>query len=88
MNSCIPSLQKDAQRERPSDFASHAMGYRDYLERNERKNAEIMAYIQNQINRWIAAADGMVQSQNYEEAVALYETLSGYQDMSGKLQVS
>lgn len=81
-------LQKDVQRERPSDFASHAMGYRDYLERNERKNAEIMAYIQNQVNRWIAAADGMVQDQNYEEAVALYEALSGYQDMNGKLQAA
>ncbi len=81
-------LQRDVQRERPSDFASHALGYSDYLERNERKNAEIMAYIQNQINRWIAAADGMVQSQNYEEAVALYEALAGYQDMSGKLQAA
>ncbi|VTR23004.1 Uncharacterised protein [Actinobacillus pleuropneumoniae] len=81
-------LQRDVQREQPAVFAAHAIGYREYLERNERKNAEIMAYIQNEIHRWIAAADAMVQSQNYEEAVALYEALSGYQDMSGKLQAA
>ncbi|GIP00922.1 hypothetical protein J14TS5_60070 [Paenibacillus lautus] len=81
-------LQKDVQRERPSDFVSHAMGYRDYLDRSGLKNATIMEYIQNQIKRWIAVADGMVQSQNYEEAVALYEALSEYQDMSGKLQAA
>ncbi|WP_339268283.1 hypothetical protein NYE54_30270 [Paenibacillus sp. FSL K6-1330] len=81
-------LQKDVQRERPSDFVSHAMGYRDYLDRSGLKNATIMEYIQNQIKRWIATADGMVQSQNYEEAVALYEALSEYQDMNGKLQAA
>ncbi|MBY0165050.1 hypothetical protein H0178_56165 [Cytobacillus firmus] len=81
-------LQRDVQREQPAVFAAHAIGYREYLERNERKNAEIMAYIQNEIHRWIAAADAMVQSQNYEEAVALYGALSGYQDMSGKRQAA
>ncbi|MFE0556221.1 hypothetical protein ACFW1P_09900 [Paenibacillus sp. NPDC058910] len=81
-------LQKDVQRERPSDFVSHAMGYRDYLDRSGLKNATIIEYIQNQIKRWIATADGMVQSQNYEEAVALYEALSEYQDMNGKLQAA
>ncbi|MGG4105062.1 hypothetical protein AAXB25_14135 [Paenibacillus lautus] len=81
-------LQKDVQRERPSDFVSHAMGYRDYLDRSGLKNPTIMEYIQNQIKRWIATADGMVQSQNYEEAVALYEALSEYQDMNGKLQAA
>ncbi|MGG3508431.1 hypothetical protein ABES58_23595 [Paenibacillus lautus] len=81
-------LQKDVRRERPSDFVSHAMGYRDYLDRSGLKNATIMEYIQNQIKRWIATADGMVQSQNYEEAVALYEALSEYQDMNGKLQAA
>ncbi|OME89255.1 MULTISPECIES: hypothetical protein [Paenibacillus] len=81
-------LQKDVQRERPSDFVSHAMGYRDYLDRSGLKNATIMEYIQNQIKRWIATADGMVQSQNYEEAVALYGALSEYQDMNGKLQAA
>ncbi|MGG4346271.1 hypothetical protein [Paenibacillus lautus] len=81
-------LQKDVQRERPSDFVSHAIGYRDYLDRSDLKNATIMEYIQNQMNRWITAADGMVQSQNYEEAVALYEALSGYQDMNSKLQAA
>ncbi|AYB42037.1 hypothetical protein [Paenibacillus lautus] len=81
-------LQRDVQREQPAVFAAHAIGYREYLERNERKNAEIMTYIQNEIHRWIAAADAMVQSQNYEEAVALYGALSGYQDMSGKRQAA
>lgn len=81
-------LQKDVQRERPSDFVSHAMGYRDYLDRSGLKNATIIEYIQNQIKRWIATADGMVQSQNYEEAVALYEALSEYQDMNGKLKAA
>ncbi|MBT2763956.1 hypothetical protein [Paenibacillus sp. ISL-20] len=81
-------LQKDVQRERPSDFISHAMEYRDFLNRSGLKNATIMGYIQNQMNRWIAAADAMVQDQNYEEAVALYEALSGYQDMNSKLQAA
>lgn len=81
-------LQRDVQREQPAVFAAHASVYRKYLERNERKNAEIMAYIQNEINRWVAAADRMVQSQNYEEAIALYAALSGYQDMSGKRQAA
>lgn len=84
----LTMLQKDVQRERPADFVSHAKGYRDYLDRSGLHNATIMEYVQNQINRWIIAADAMVQGQSYEEAIALYEALSGYQDMSNQLQAA
>ncbi|ANA79606.1 hypothetical protein C7121_10050 [Paenibacillus glucanolyticus] len=84
----LAMLQKDAQRERPADFVSHAKGYRDYLNRSNQQNSDMLEYIQNQINRLILAADEMVAEQNYEEAVALYEALSGYQDMSRPLQAA
>lgn len=81
-------LQKDAERDRPADFISHALSYKDYLSRSERENTEILKYIQNQIKLWIASADSMLKADNYEEAVALYEILSGYEDMTKKLQAA
>lgn len=47
-----------------------------------------MTYIQQQIKRWIATADSMLQAENYADAVALYEMLSEYEDMSSKLQAA
>ncbi|KOR81967.1 hypothetical protein [Paenibacillus solani] len=81
-------LQKDAERDRPADFISHALGYKDYLSRSKRENTDILKYIQQQIKQWIASADSMLKADNYEDAVALYEVLSGYEDMTNKLQAA
>ncbi|GAE08584.1 hypothetical protein JCM10914_4889 [Paenibacillus sp. JCM 10914] len=81
-------LQRDVQLGRPSDFVSHANSYKNYLSRTGQQGSDNMGYIQNQINRWLTAAQGMVKVQNYEGAVALYEALSGYQDVTGPLQAA
>lgn len=81
-------LQKDAERDRPADFISHALSYEDYLTRSKRENTNILNYIQHQIKQWTTSADSMVKAENYADAVALYEILSGYEDMTNKLQAA
>ncbi|MBB3130002.1 hypothetical protein FHS19_004707 [Paenibacillus rhizosphaerae] len=81
-------LTKDVQGDQAANFAAHAKIYAEYMAGAGIKKSAVQDYITRQIGTWLKSADRKVKNHKYEEAIAIYQALSGYEDTEDKIKAA
>ncbi|MET3852021.1 hypothetical protein [Paenibacillus sp. OAE614] len=81
-------LTKDVQGDQAANFAAHAKMYTAYMAGAGMKQSAVQDYITRQIGTWLKGADRKVKNHKYEEAIAIYQALSGYEDTEDKIKAA